>query len=439
MLQMKGPESVDTRSPHRHWALFVLALIYGVNYLDRQVLAIVLEPIKQEFQVSDAALGLLAGPTFALFYATLGLPLAWLADRRNRVSVIAASAALFGLMTLLCGMAAHFWNLALARVGTAVGEAGTGPSSQSVIADLYAPEHRAAAQSVYAMGVNAGLMVAFFGGGWIAQHYGWRSAFLAAGVPALLLAAVARLTVTEPPRGKSEHAREPAEAPPSRQVISFLKSQRAYRYIVLGTSMSAFSGYGVTAFLPAFLVRSHSMSLAAVGFSFALILGIGGGIGTVASGVAADRLARRDTRWNLRLPAYCALASLPFWPVFLLAHDTTLAIYAAILPLALSATWMGPCVAMIQGLAPLRMRAQAAAMQLFIGNAIGLGLGPQIVGLASDFLRPYVGMDSLRYALFACVLAQAASIACYRTAARTLKDDLARATAWQPAPRESTC
>src|SRR5882757_9684757 len=195
MLRIKGSEAVGARAGHRHWALIVLALIYGVNYLDRQVLAIVLEPIGREFQVSDAALGLLAGPTFALFYATLGLPLAWLADRRNRVSVIAASAAVFGFMTLVCGMAAHFWSLALARVGTAVGEAGTGPSSQSVIADLYAPEHRAGAQSVYAMGVNAGLMVAFFGGGWIAQHYGWRSAFLAAGAPALLLAAIARLTL----------------------------------------------------------------------------------------------------------------------------------------------------------------------------------------------------------------------------------------------------
>jgi len=432
MLRIKGSEAVGARSYHRHWALIVLALIYGVNYLDRQVLAIVLEPIGREFQVSDAALGLLAGPTFALFYATLGLPLAWLADRRNRVSVIAASAALFGFMTLLCGMAAHFWSLALARVGTAVGEAGTGPSSQSVIADLYAPEHRAGAQSVYAMGVNAGLMVAFFGGGWIAQHYGWRSAFLAAGAPALLLAVVARLTLTEPPRGQSEHAREPADVPTTGQVVRFLNSQRAYRYIVLGTSMSAFSGYGVTAFLPAFLVRSHSMSLAAVGFWFALILGIGGGIATVASGVTVDRLARRDTRWNLRLPAYCALVSLPFWPVFLLAHNTTLAIYAAIVPLALSATWMGPCVAMIQGLAPLRMRVQAAAIQLFIGNAIGLGLGPQIVGLVSDFLRPHVGMDSLRYALFVCVLAQAASIVCYSVAARTIKGDLARATAWRP-------
>jgi hypothetical protein len=187
----------------------------------------------------------------------------------------------------------------------------------------------------------------------------------------------------------------------------------------------------VTAFLPAFLVRSHSMSLAAVGFWFALILGIGGGIATVASGVMADRLARRDKRWNLRLPAYFALVSLPFWPVFLLASDTTMAIYAAIVPLALSATWIGPCVAMIQGLAPLRMRAQAAATQLFIGNAIGLGLGPQIVGLASDFLRPYFGTDSLRYALFVCVLAQAASIACYKIAAQTLQADLERASAWQ--------
>lgn len=432
MLKVKGSGFRVARTVRTHWALIVLALIYGVNYLDRQVLALLLEPIKEEFHVGDAALGLLVGPTFALFYAVLGLPLAWLADRRNRVSIIAASAALFSCMTLLCGLAGQFWQLLLLRVGTGVGEAGTGPSSQAIIADLYPPDRRAGAQSVYALGVNLGLMVAFFGGGWIAQYYGWRSAFLAAGGPGLVLAALARFTLSEPRRGSSECLVAPLETPPLSSVVAFLRSQRAYRYIVLGTALSAFAGYGMTAFLPAFLVRSHAMPLSKVGLDFALILGVGGGIATLAAGAAADRLARHDKAWNLRIPAYCALVSLPFWPVFLLSSSATVTLLAAILPLALSGTWIGPCVAMIQGLAPLRMRAQAAALQLLIGNAIGLGLGPQVVGLVSDGLHPYFGADSLRYALFVCVLAQLGSVGCYLTGSRTLAKDLECAAAWQP-------
>lgn len=421
-----GVEGSSSGAPFRRWAVVLLALVYVVNYLDRQVLAILLEPIKQEFRVSDAALGLLIGPTFALFYATLGLPLAWLADRCNRRNLIAACVALFSVMTLLCGMAAQFWQLLLARIGTGVGEAGTGPSSQTIIADLYPPQRRAAAQSVYAAGVNVGLMIAFFGGAWIAQRHGWRAAFVAAALPGLLLALLVRFTLKEPARGASENLSD-AGAPTLRETGAFMRSQRAYRYIVLGTSMSAFSGYGMTAFIPAFLVRSHQLSLTEIGFALAMVLGIGGGLATLASGVCADRLAKRDVRWNLWVPTLATAVSLPFWPVFLLWPTASGAVLAGILPLALSATWIGPCIAMIQGLAPLRMRAQAAATQLFIGNLIGLGIGPQVVGIASDLLKPAYGSDSLRYALFTCVLASALSAMCYFTATRTLRGDLARA------------
>ncbi len=323
-------------------------------------------------------------------------------------------------------MAAHFWQLILARIGTGIGEAGTGPSSQTIIADLYPPQRRAAAQSVYAAGVNVGLMIAFFGGAWIAQRHGWRAAFAMAALPGLLLALLVRFTLKEPARGASESLPD-AGAPALRETVAFMRSQRAYRYIVAGTSMSAFSGYGMTAFIPAFLARSHQLSLAEIGFALAMVLGIGGGLATLASGMCADGLAKRDARWALWVPALAAAVSLPFWPVFLLWPTATGTVLAGILPLALSAAWMGPCIAMIQGLAPLRMRAQAAAAQLFIGNLIGLGIGPQVVGIASDLLQPSYGSDSLRYALFTCVLASALSAMFYFTASRTLRGDLARA------------
>ena len=400
--------------------VLLLSAIYAVNYIDRQILAIILEHIKHEFGVSDTLLGLLVGPAFALFYATLGMPIALAADRMSRSRIIAASLACFSVMTLACGLAARFWQLVVARMLTGVGGAGTGPASQSIISALSPPAERATAQAIYATGVNVGLMIAFFAGGWIADNYGWRAAFIAAGVPGLVLTLLVVLILRDPPRAVV--ARTGAEAR-----LGFLWRQRSYRYIVLGTAMSAFSGYGITAFVPAFLIRSHGMGSTEVGLIFALIVGLGGGLGTYATGRIADLAARRGgIQRNLLVPAVAAIIATPFWVPFFLSGKVAVAIAAAVIPVSLSASFIGPCVATIQTITPPAMRARAAAIQLFVGNLIGLGLGPLVIGVLSDLLRPLLGADSLRYAMFAGVAAAFASIPFYLIAARHVPEDLAR-------------
>jgi predicted MFS family arabinose efflux permease len=412
---------------YRHYVLAILTAMYVVNYLDRQILALLLQPIKNEFHISDTALGLLAGPTFALFYATLGIPIARLADKGNRRNIIAVSLGLFSLMTVVCGLAAQFWQLLLARVATGVGEAGTGPSAQAIISDLYPPQSRATAQSFYSAGLNIGLLIAFAIGGFIAQKYGWRAAFLAAGIPGLVLVFVVMFTMREPLRGISENLKDSGEAVPLGNVIRILWSQRSFRWIALGAAMASFSGYGATAFIPAFLVRSHHMSVAEIGLAFAALAGVGGWIGTFLAGIIADRMGRRDVRWNVYVPIGAVFLAVPFAPVFYLAHSTTVALLAAIIPTAMGAVFVGPSVTMAQGLVPLRMRATAAAILLFILNIIGLGLGPQAVGFVSDLLAPTLGADSLRYALLIGPVAGVVSALCYWRAASTLAADLLRA------------
>ena len=411
-------------TPPRGVIVLLLSAIYAVNYIDRQILAIILEHIKHEFGVSDTMLGLLVGPAFALFYATLGMPIALAADRMSRSRIIIASLACFSVMTLACGLVARFWQLAIARMLTGVGEAGTGPASQSIISDLYPPSERATAQAIYATGVNVGLMIAFFAGGWIADDYGWRAAFVAAGLPGLLLTLLSMAILRDPPR--------PAVAPasasaPSAVRLGFLWRQRSYRYIVLGTAMSAFSGYGITAFVPAFLIRSHGMGSTEVGLIFALIVGLGGGLGTYVTGRFADLAAKRGgIQRNLLAPAIAAVFSTPFWVPFFLSGNVVVAVAAAVIPISLSASFIGPCIATIQTITPPAMRARAAAIQLFVGNLIGLGLGPLVIGMLSDLMRPLLGADSLRYAMFAGVAAAFASIPFYLIAARHVPEDLAR-------------
>ncbi len=410
------------RPRQRAVLLFMLSATYAVNYVDRQILAILLEPIKAEFGLSDAMLGLLAGPAFALFYATMGVPIAILADRRTRTHIIGLALVCFSAATAACGLVTHFWQLLGARMLTGVGEAGTGPASQSIISDLYPPHARGRAQALYAVGVNVGTMIAFLFGGWLAHRFGWRTTFFVLGMPGLLLAPYFFLRGREPQRNVGNATPAPSMA----ECLRFLRDQKSYRWLVIGSGFSAFSGYGVATFVPAFLMRSHGLDPQQVGMVFAIILGIGGGICTFGSGVLIDRLSRRDARWYMWVPAWGGVVALPFWPGFLLAPDITTAVLAAIVPLSVSAVYIGPCITTIQMLAPPRMRARAAAVQLFLGNLIGLGLGPQVIGLLSDALAPVFGKDSLRYALLAGVAASMCAMFAYWRASRTLIADVAR-------------
>jgi len=421
-----GVSLFGVRLAHRHYALALLTFVYVVNYLDRQILSILLQPIKEEFGVSDTALGFLSGITFAVFYATLGIPIAMLADRFSRKKIIAVSLTLFSVMTVACGMVVQFWQLVLARIGVGIGEAGTSPPSHSIIADLYPPEKRATALAIFSAGLNVGIMIGFFGGGLVNELYGWRVAFLCAGLPGLFLAFAVLVTLKEPQRGHSEGLAASSDAPRFFEVARTLWQQRSFRHIAFGAAMNAFAGYGAVTFTPAFLYRSHGLSTAEIGTALALIYGVAGGAGTFLAGYFADRFSRGGVQWNMYVPAIAILAVVPFGFVFYLHPNMIVALCAAVLPSMAGAVYLGPCLSMTQGLVPLRMRATAAAVLLFVINIIGLGLGPQTVGLVSDLLNPSLGQDSLRWALLIAGVGNIWSALHFYLASRTLKADLAK-------------
>lgn len=391
----------------------MVTLVFVVNMLDRQILGILLPQIRAEFHLSDTALGLLAGPTFAVIYSVMGVPLAMLADRTNRRNLIAAALALFSATTVLCGMAGNFLQLLLARFGTGIGEAGTAPAINAMIADVYPPERRAGALSVYCAGANAGILLAFFGGGLLAQTAGWRMAFLAAGVPGLVLAALFLVLVREPARGTRQQSYNPISA------LRLLWPQPGFRPIVLGAALTSTSGYAAITFIPSFLTRSHHMRPVEIGITLALSTGLLGFAGTMLPGLFADR--RGDAGFGLRVSAIGMVAALPFTAIFYLAGNPALAIAALSVPALVATSYLGPCMAAVQNMATGGMRAQAAALPLLIITLIGLGIGPQMVGIISDVLRPHFGEQSLRYALLFNIVPSGLAALCFWQASRSLR------------------
>jgi MFS family permease len=413
-----------TSSASRRYILVMLTLVYVVNYLDRNILNQLLPSIKAEFSLSDADLGFLSGTVFAILYATLGVPLAWLADRANRRNVIAVSMMLFAAMTVFSAYARSFGQLVLARIGTGIGEAGTSPSVNSIISDLYEPKERAGALSFYAAGLNVGLLLAFFGGGWIEQHFGWRDAFLAAGVPGLIIALLFIFTVPEPQRGQAEQLADSGETPHLVETFRYLLSQKSFLFIAFGCAMAAFGGYAGTTFVPSFFSRVFHLTPEMRGFLIGGLFGVVGGIGTYFSGVLADLFGKRDVRWNMWLIVLIIAASLPFIPGYFLSDNFTVALICSLLPTMTGAAYIAPSYAMVQSLVPLRMRAQAAAILLFILNIIGFGLGPLLVGWESDLLHPWLGIDSIRWAMVSTAGTWLIAAWCFWMASRRLLSDL---------------
>jgi MFS family permease len=332
---------------------------------------------------------------------------------------------LFAAMTAVSAYAASFLQLVGARIGTGIGEAGTSPSVNSIISDLYEPKERAGALSFYATGLNVGLLLAFFGGGWIEQHFGWRSAFLAAGIPGLVLALLFLFTVPEPRRGQVEQIADTGTVPPLHETIVYLLSRRSFVFIALGTAMASFGGYAGNSFVPIIFQRAFHLTPEMRGLLIGGLFGIVGGIGTFYSGVLADWLGKRDVRWNMYVILVFIAASLPLLPLYFLSNNFAVAVVCAVIPTMNGAAYLAPSYAMVQSLVPLRMRAQAAAILLFTLNIIGFGTGPWLVGLESDLLRPIFGNDSIRWAMLSTTVTWAIAGWCFWMASRTLKADLA--------------
>jgi predicted MFS family arabinose efflux permease len=381
---------------NRYAVLVLLTAVYALNVLDRFILGILLPFIKKDLQLSDTGLGFLTGAAFAIFYATLGVPIARLADQTSRRAVIAASLACFSLMTTLSGFAQNFWHLLLARVGVGVGEAGTNPASYSIISDLFGPTERATAMAILTIGANVGLLLGFLAGGAIAANHGWRMAFLSVGMPGIVLALIVWLWLPEPKRNASNDQGTPSLG----ETLAHLWTQRAFVHLLIGSAVLLFVTNGIFAWLPSFLDRSHAMPADRVGLVLGLAFGIGGILGTlVLGGVVADRLGRRDCRWPAWLVSLGAAVLFPCYLLLFLTTEARIAMAALVIPAAMGFFFQGPTLAMTQGLAKPRMRATAGALLLLVGNLVGLGLGPLMVGILSDLLAPTTGADSLRQAL----------------------------------------
>ena len=409
---------------YRRYVIAILFVVSVVNYIDRQILAILLPPIKAELDLSDTQLGFLTGIAFAVLYALAGIPIARIADHWNRKNVISIAIAVWSAMTALSGFAQSFAQLALARVGVGFGEAGGSPPAYSLISDYFPPERRATALSIYTLGIPVGVLIGFLAGGWINEFFGWRTAFFVVGVPGLLLAFIVYSTLREPTRGLADGLTAARSVPSFAAVVRHLYTSPSYRHLMAAVCLVSLNYGCVLAWIPSFLVRSHGMTTGEIGTWLALVVGFAGGAGTLVGGRWSDHLSRSDRRWYLWLPGAAVLSSVPFAALVLWYPVREAALLILSVPVILYSLHLGPFGASLQGLASVRMRASVTAVSLCIVNLIGLGFGPQVVGILSDVLAADYGDESLRYALLAVMSAAGVwSAVHYFAAAKTFRAD----------------
>ena len=410
---------------YSNYVLILLFVVYVFNFIDRQVLSILLQPIKEDLGVSDTFMGFLTGFAFVVFYTFAGIPIARIADRTSRRAVIALGLATWSIMTALSGFARSGWQLAAARVGVGVGEAAGTPPAHSLLSDYFEPSRRATALSVYAMGVYVGVAAAFMGGSWLATHFGWRSVFWVVGLAGVPLALLVRLTVRELPRGYSESG-PVAQVKPAPFVESLLQlaRNRSFRWAVGATALQSLSGYGILTWGPTFLIRIHGMEMVEVGMVLGAAIGILGAGGAYVGGRWADAMARRDERWYMLLPALQTLALLPFGYGFILLSSEVGALVSFVPFYFLGAMYVGPMHSVIQGLVVPNQRATASAINLFIVNMLGLGLGPLLIGIFNDVWAADYGEFAIRYSMLLAVTLGGLSSAAFWMASRHLAEDL---------------
>ncbi len=410
------------------YVLALLSLTYVLNFIDRQILAMLMEPIKKEFGVSDTAMGFLSGFAFVFFYSVVGIPIARWADRGSRKLIITLALTIWSGMTAACGLARNFAELAIIRVLVGVGEAGGSPPSHSLISDYFPPHRRATALSIYACGVYFGAALAFLAGGYLVQNYSWRVAFYVVGLPGLVLAALVAFTVKEVPRGHSEpnHLAPPTTSQlPLREVLSFLLSRRAFVFVVLASSVQSLAGYAVLTWGPAFLGRVHQMPFVDIGLHLGWTIGIAGALGAWLGGVLADRMGAKDARWYMRLPALQSILGVPFVIGFALLDDKQMALISFIPFYFLGAMYVGPMFSVIQSVTPPHMRATAASVLLFIVSMIGSGLGPLSIGLLNDHVfGPIYGAQGIRYSLLVMGVMGGFASLLFWQASRDLKSEM---------------
>ena len=408
MADTTAPETVAVRptySPgYKRLVLALLVTAYTFNFIDRTIIATIGQAIKVDLKISDTQLGLLGGLYFALLYTILGIPLARLAERFSRVKIITAAIIVWSGFTALCGTASSFLVLAMYRFGVGVGEAGLSPSAHSLISDYFEPQRRASALSVYAFGIPLGSMLGAILGGWLAQAFSWRIAFMVVGIPGVLVALAIMLLVKEPPRGFSEPVAAGAEPAPPAAVAPFSLAHEIKELgavagvlfgnwpvfnVVMGITLVSFAGYGGGQFAPPYFSRTFGLSYAQVGLLTGLVAGFSSGIGTLLGGPITDRLSSRGAHWYALTPAIGITLSLPLIAGIYLSSTWQHAAMFMALPGLFSYVYLGPSFGVVQNMAPTRRRATAAALMLFFVNLIALGGGPPFTGWVIDHFAAF--------------------------------------------------
>lgn len=409
----------------RRYGLAVMTAVYTLNLVDRGLIHLLLQPIKEDLQLSDTQLGLVTGIAFALFYATMGVPIARWADRGDRVTITSLAIGLWGLTVMACLFVTNYAQLVLARIAAAVGEAGCKPPTYSLVGDYFPqPAERTRAMSIYWLGGPLAVIISFIGGGWLNELYGWRVTFFLMGIPGLVLAVIVKLTVVEPriaARGDGANVRA---APSLKAVLYTLWHQRSSRHLTIALTLLYTMGSGLSPWYAAFMIRSHGMGTAELGVWLGLIFGLGGIAGTLLGGYVATRWFADNVRGQMRISAVAVALHLPCFLAFVTLPEKHQALLSLAPLIASFSFFMGPTYALMQRLVPDEMRATVLAVVLLVVNLIGLGIGPWIVGVLSDLLMPKFGSESLRYAMLLMSLVALWSAYHFWRVGRTASEDL---------------
>ena len=400
-----SPTAPETKySAGRAWSVLgVLCFVYILNYLDRQLLSILAKPIQDELGISDGQLGLISGLYFALFYCTLAIPVGWLADKSNRVRVLAAACGLWSLATVGCGVSSSYTHLALSRMAIGVGEAGGVPPSYAIISDYFPRGRRGTALGIFNLGPPIGLAIGVAFGASIAAAYNWRLAFILLGGIGIVTAIGVWIFVREPTRGGLDQNKSDASG------ASFIKTVKTFfgrPVLLLGSlagGVTQFVTYGMISFNVLFLMREKGMLLQEVAIWYAIVVGVGVSFGMLFSGLLTDRLTRRSSRAYALVPAAGLVIALPFFVAFTWANDWRLALGFLSIPMVFGFFYLSPAVTMVQEAVQPDERVISGALLLFVMNLIGLGLGPTFVGIASDFFARSNPDNSLQLAFYSLV------------------------------------
>ncbi len=399
-----APVGSEQTAPRANIVLGMLLLVYIFNFLDRQILGILAQPIKDDLNLTDEQFGYLGGTAFAILYSVLGVPLSVLADRTRRSWVIGGALAFWSGFTALCGTVTSFWQFFIYRMGVAIGEAGGVAPSHALISEYFPPSKRSRALAIFSLGVPVGLAAGTLAGAYIAELIDWRFAFISMGLAGVALAPIFLLLVRDLPR-KEPVAKVQSSENSMGNVLRLLSKKPSFWLMAVAAGLSSLTGYGLALWTPSIMIRSYGLTLIETGQFFASLLLIGGAGGMILGGWLADKLGKSDVRWYLWLPAIAWLITAPtFAAAFMLELPLWAMWLILLIPNGLNTLWLGPVLNSVQHLVKASSRATASGAFLMINNLIGLGIGPPLMGALSDYFKSSYGDDSLRFAAVLCLI-----------------------------------